>query len=788
MSCCSHSIDEARHERLKALADSINETARMARATVALLLTAALYLGITLLSSTDENLLLNAQVAVLQVGFGMALKQSYIFGPLIFLYLHVQGLFLLSILARKVQEFNRELSGIPRSRRGEYWNWLSAFAFVQLFRRDDDGFRFVPISLMLISMAAIPLLLLFIVDLSFVRYQSWGITYSHHVVFILDLVFVILFNSLMFERRLRPLWNNPERLGAIWISLQSLWNNLNRWFSSGRTLFRFVVWPFCTWPRFVGFMTLFLLTQVRPPSFDVISVEEIVSNKEVIDKINRDIRSETTMHGIFGSVMVQRRNHIWRSDDEVKLEGDQKKIIEIIDEYERQSKPLSNFLYKMWESVRDVSVLDIGPCQWWGLACRYLSVKGLWLVSTRPADVFIPKIGESDEGISDPIQWSSLNELSLAGRSLRFADFRSAKLQGANLEGAELQGANLDRANLRDADLSRAKMDGTFLSAAKLQYANFSKAELRSANLHRADLQRANFHRAQLWNVNLRKAKLQRANFSEAELQGANMESAYMDGAGLLLAELTCTNLREARLRGTSFISAKLLGTNLEGAQLQGARFRRAKLLGTNLDKSQLGGVGFSEAKIQNSFGIPKSWKLAWLHKAEIGKDDRPADFFAKSSADLSKIESDIPLFWIRPSSWKQEENDLQGCVKNIMEKVTDRDWLSKDALSEGEFVVFDGRDVWVPGYRKAWAEWTVGFACKNGYTWYSSVRRWNSENPLFSLKELICPTNNGQAEQCQIFDDMKKFILGELANAAKGDCPGLHTVPDERLAGGLEG
>ena len=48
MSCCSHSIDEARHERLKALADSINETARMARATVALLLTAALYLGITL--------------------------------------------------------------------------------------------------------------------------------------------------------------------------------------------------------------------------------------------------------------------------------------------------------------------------------------------------------------------------------------------------------------------------------------------------------------------------------------------------------------------------------------------------------------------------------------------------------------------------------------------------------------------------------------------------------------------------------------------------------------------
>ena len=33
MSCCSVSVDEARHARLATLVDSINETARMARAT-----------------------------------------------------------------------------------------------------------------------------------------------------------------------------------------------------------------------------------------------------------------------------------------------------------------------------------------------------------------------------------------------------------------------------------------------------------------------------------------------------------------------------------------------------------------------------------------------------------------------------------------------------------------------------------------------------------------------------------------------------------------------------------
>ena len=768
MSCCSHSIDEARHERLKALADSINETARMARATVALLLTAALYLGITLLSSTDENLLLNAQVAVLQVGFGMALEQSYIFGPPIFLYLHVQGLFLLSILARKVQEFNdaldRELAGIPDSRRvrQEYWNWLSAFAFVQRFR--DGHFHFVQRSLMWISMEAIPLLLLLAVDLSFVRYQSEWITNSHHVVFILDFWFIIWFNSLGFERSLRSLWSNLGRL------------------------------------VFAGIMILFLWYEVQPPSFDIKSVEKIALD---IENQKDETTPEISTREIFEGVMIQRRNRIWRMDDEIELSDEMKNII---DKYKRQSKSSSDFLYKwekregflqdVWKAVQkqDVSVLDIGPCQWWGLACRYLSVKGLWLVSTRPADVSISKIDESDEGNSGFIQWSSLNELSLTDRNLRFADLRFSELQGVNLEDAELQGANLERADLRDADLYRAKMDGTLLSGAKLQDANLSEAKLRSANLQRAQLQRAVLNGAKLWNAYLKEAELQRADFSETELQGANMESTSMDGATLFEAKLTCTNLQKAQLRVTSFLLAKLLGTDLEHAQLQGAKFQSAKLLGTNLAKSQLEGVDFREAEIRNSFGMPESWKLAWMYKSNIRMDDDPTSLFtyenlAKEYKEYEDLESDIPVFWIQEDDLQEiQGGDLQDCVTNISK--TSGDWLSKDALPKGGWVVFDemsdgihhfdGIPHSAPGYRKAWAKWTVGFACKNEHTGYSSVKRWNSKDPLSGLKDLICPTSNDQAEQCETLDEMKKFILGKLDKATKCDqCPGLRTVPD---------
>ena len=810
MSCCSRSIDEARHERLKALADSINETARMARATLALLLMTALYLGFTLLSSTDENLLLNAQVAVLQVGFGMALEQSYIFGPPIFLYLHVQGLFLLNILARKVRRFKdtlgQEPSGIPDSCREEYWNWLSAFAFVQLFRRDDDGFHFVPRSLMWISMEAIPLLLLLIVDLSFVRYQSEKITNSHHVVFLLDLFFVIWFNLLVFGKRLRLVFGKRLRSLqnnlSMWFSSEYRWRRLKKGITSWRaatwislreactsiktlitsiwtlfiwTLFRVVVGTFWTWSRLAiaGIVTLLLFSEAQPPSFDIISIEKIVHDMEN--------QKGGAMQGIFDNVMIQRRNRIWGLDDEVEPSDNMKSII---DEDKWHSKSLLDSLYKMWKAVqqKDVSVLDIGPCQWWGFPCRYLSARDLWLVSTRPTDVFIPRTDESDEGNPESIQWSSLNELSLAGRNLRFADFRFTHLQGANLEDAELQGANLERAKLWNANLARAKMNGAHLLGAELQYANLSDARLRSTNLRKAKLQRALLYRTKLWNANLQNAKLQRAIFTKAELQGANMQSAHMDIASLYDAKLTCTNLRGARLRGTSFAFAKLLGTDLEGAQLQGAKFREAELLGTNLAKSQLEGVDFYKAKIRLNSGEPESWKPAWMRGVDTGL---PALFtdLAEEFASLIKEQSDIGIILF----WNNKNKILKDCVTNILTSFVKNDWPPREFLSREKEMISDEiyicrEDIFVPEYWRDWVNWTIDFACKNDeYTGYSSVYRWNSENPLSGLNELICPKNSDQAEQC-ILDKVKKCILDELDNAPNDrddECPGLRAVPD---------
>lgn len=121
-------------DRLAELADSINETGRMARANVSLTLIGALYLALTLLSAKDENLLRNAVVTLPQLETGISLKQSYLFAPVVFLYLHAQTLFFLSVLARKVRTYERALARLPGADgpvRAEYRDWLSAVSLVQ---------------------------------------------------------------------------------------------------------------------------------------------------------------------------------------------------------------------------------------------------------------------------------------------------------------------------------------------------------------------------------------------------------------------------------------------------------------------------------------------------------------------------------------------------------------------------------------------------------------------------------------------------------------------------------
>ncbi len=185
----------SQHDRLSALAASANETARMARVNVSLTLIVALYLTLSLLSATDENLFLNALVTLPQLQTGVSLEQSYLFAPTVFLYLHVQTLFFLIVLARKVRRFEAALAVLfpdDSVAKDECRDWLSAISLVQALQ-STGTFGFVSRMLVWVATTGVPLALFVLIDTSFLRYQSTEISVLHHICLITDLICVLLF-------------------------------------------------------------------------------------------------------------------------------------------------------------------------------------------------------------------------------------------------------------------------------------------------------------------------------------------------------------------------------------------------------------------------------------------------------------------------------------------------------------------------------------------------------------------------------------------------------------------
>ena len=689
----------------------------MARATLSLLLVVALYLGFTLLSSTDENLLLNAEVTVLQVGSGIALKQSYTFGPLVFLYLHLQALFVLRILHRKVSRFDTDLSHGHNSQLTplEYWEWLSAFAFVQRFR-PDHSYHLLPRFLMWISTEAIPVILLFVVTLSFVRYQSGLITWMHKVTFILALSSVIAFKCQVLEQSLLRTFFGCFRDFSGWfikpIQLCKIaWKAVSECWKLRKRIWREL---FCRFLKMVVavLMALVLLIYAKPPTFDFASYE---------GKFGSDKEKE-----FLWEVVREERHRIWCAHPGYY---NREACPESKQHTNADGWPSTSVEKELWSSlvwVRKNNILDVLPCEYFGFVCRrYLDVENLWLVTPQPNYVSVSKGNISNATDPDETQWFHINQLSLSGRNFRFANFRHAQLQGANLEFAHLEGASLRRTDLREALLGGAHLRGTSLNAAKLRGTKFDRADIQGANLNRTTSQGAIFAEANLQGASFKNAKLQGTNFVRAILRDADMESARLDNAKLWNADLENAILENARLWGASLSSANLKRANLRNAKLQGANFSNVELKDTCLEGAQLNGADLSVTKeIQYSFsysiGTPESWELAWISKDLDEAAEQDWELFKK------RMEGNPP-------------DELHTSLK----------------------------------YWDDLAIWTAQFACRNKYTAYSSWNRWYDDEPLSHMKE--------RADEEVIDRVKGRIFQYILDGRKYEECVGLLDISDEK-------
>ena len=404
---------------------------------------------------------------------------------------------------------------------------LSAFAFVQLFRRNGH-FPYVSILLAWISIEAIPLALLFVVDLSFVRYQSCWITNSHHIIVLLALISVVWFNWRVFERRFRLRW----------------------------ALIRFVL---------PGSLVLLLFFQAQPPSFDLKSVEDDAQNKATQENGNT--------REIFDKMMEEQRNRIWRADSKKSwhtmwedIQGKGNVFDAVCEQWTRVCRYLNVrdlWLVSTWSADAVVYKMDessdtnFDSIRWSSLNKLSLAGRNLHFADFR---------------------FSQLPGANLEGARLQGANLENVNLQGANLAGAIMHGAHLLGAELQNAILLKTQLHSVNLYSAKLERAFMAKAQLWNSNLAKAELQRAALVEAELQGADMKFAKMDGARLWRAKLIGTNLKETRLRGASLAEAELLGTNLQDAQLQGANLENAKFIGANFEGTQLQGVDLHGAKI------------------------------------------------------------------------------------------------------------------------------------------------------------------------------------------------------------------
>jgi uncharacterized protein YjbI with pentapeptide repeats len=130
------------------------------------------------------------------------------------------------------------------------------------------------------------------------------------------------------------------------------------------------------------------------------------------------------------------------------------------------------------------------------------------------------------------LRWAVMPQVLLDGTDMAYANLTGAGMQGAILSGALLDGADLSLARLQDAKLNNASLRGAFLIQTQLQGADLSGADFQEAtDVATSKPAAASLSQANLRGAFLRKAKLQGADLSSADLRGADLTGARLEGA-----------------------------------------------------------------------------------------------------------------------------------------------------------------------------------------------------------------------------------------------------------------
>jgi uncharacterized protein YjbI with pentapeptide repeats len=479
------------------------------------------YAGITIWSTTHEQLLMGSGVTLPLLRVDVPIVGFYVITPWFLVVLHLNLLLQVMLLSSKLRGFDDALTWSTNllERRRELLR-LDTFPVTQwLSGHDESKISRAALGIVYFtSIYMLPVAILLSMQLTFLPAHHSGITTTHRLAICADLMFLWLFSL-----HVRPL--KVQRSEGL------------RWF------FKRTQAP--TKVFLGGVVTVSILFF----SFKIAVAPEIPS---WWIEINRAVLSwlsswpDKVVRSVPRALDVSRKALVAEAPPP-----------EVLAAYYQRGEPVDSAWLEHAQALdlthRDLRLAKFNHSDLWNADFRNSRLDGAVLLgATLRGALFTTR--ETLGG----------GAVERSGAALRETDFTQAKFPEGDLLDAILVFSDLYEANFPGSDLRKAKLVGTrarftdlrgaALARVEAQGVNFLGADLRGADLRGANLMAANLSSAKLQGADLRRAKLQGADFSQAKLHGADLRGAEVFSTKFDKAELTLADLRGITLeepRGT---------------------------------------------------------------------------------------------------------------------------------------------------------------------------------------------------------------------------------------------
>lgn len=426
----------------KDLADDVNITSTSARTGWIFFLAIQAYFFVALASLSHRDLLLGTPIPLPLLQVEIELRGFFLFGPFIFLFIHIGILLQHVMLSRQVRELHRNVTnfegpGLFRTHRVRFH--LHSYFFTQLIAGPQRSpfFSFFLSLLTWLSYGILPVLLLLNFQVTFLPYHDLQVTWAQRICLVLGIFVIVLmaiymrhpgrgfvsgFGRTIVERPLSFLTSLVLATSALLFSLSIATIPDERMDRVMTTL----------WPEPIG-----------EPGPDGTLRQAFVPTARLFEA-GADVLSGRPV-GLFG------RNLIVVDEDVVRN-----------DAADPGSTSMNLRRRDLRYAIFDRS--DLRQADLTGAILTGASLQETILFEVKAEQAVLRGVDFANARFSPQVS---------EGRAYNRVDFRGADLRGANLGGALLFGVDIRAANLEGTNLTGAQMDAAQREYAEQQGARF---------------------------------------------------------------------------------------------------------------------------------------------------------------------------------------------------------------------------------------------------------------------------------------------------------------------------